>query len=149
MGTFRTITLKGTPIINNERLCSGTPKPGMLVSLNTSGVYVVHPTAGGGSIATTIALENEQFGTDLDTAYTTATLIRVGHFKPGDEVAVWLYNNENADIGSNLESNGDGMFRVAVADTSALTIAPGAIRFKSLEDTTAGSSGTLIRALVI
>jgi hypothetical protein len=149
MGTFRTITLKGNPVIDNSRFAAGTIKPGHLIELTSADTYQAHATAGGAAISPTLALESEFIGKGIDTDYVITDLVRAGHFKPGDEVAIWLYNNEVAVIGSNLESQGDGTFRVVDTDASFRDVKVGSIRFKALEAASPTTGNVRIKALVI
>jgi hypothetical protein len=149
MGTFRTITLKGNPVIVNDRFAAGAIKPGHVIELDTNGKWQAHATAGGAAVAPSVALESEFFGKGIDTDYAEGDPVRAGYFKPGEEVALWLYNNETAVIGSNLESQGDGTVRVVDTDASFRDVKVGSIRFKSLEAASPTTGNVRIKALVI
>lgn len=149
MGTFRTITLKGNPVIGYDRYGVGTIKPGYVLELTTLNKLQAHSTGGGSALAAILALESESFGGGVDTNYADGDLVRYGHFKPGDEVALWLKDGEVAVIGSNLESNGDGTVRVVDTDASFRDVKVGSIRFKALEAASPSGADVRIRALVI
>lgn len=117
-----TIILKGDPV-QEELKAAAAFTPGMLLELtSTARTAQKHATAGGSAYAL-FALEDENQGKEISDAYSTGNEALCGWFKPGDKVNALLANGETAVIGSLLESNGDGYFRVVDADTSWGTIA--------------------------
>jgi len=113
---FKTITIKGDPVIG-ERKAAAAITPGFLLELISTDKVQKHATAGGSAYAM-FALEDENQGKEIGDAYVTDNVCLFGMFSPGDEVNALLANGETADIGSKLESNGDGYLRVVDADVS-------------------------------
>lgn len=148
-----TITQAGTPR-TYERIGAAAVTPGMLLELTSANKFQAHSTAGG-ACAALVAVEQDDIGDDVTTAYSLGDTVRAGLFSPGDEAYLLLANGENAAYGSLLESNGDGYVRVVDTDTSAGTIVVGSIKFMALEALDmSGSSGVdpssqLIRCVAI
>jgi len=117
-----TITLGGDPV-RMERKAAAAVTPGMLVELASTDKFQAHSTAGGSVVPIIIALEDENKGGEIGTAYTTDNVCLCGVFGPGERANMLLANGENAVIGSKLESNGDGYLRVVDADVSVGDIA--------------------------
>jgi hypothetical protein len=137
---YKTITLKGTPV-RQERDAAAAITPGHLVELTSSDTVQVHATAGG-SAARLFALEDENQGNDIDTAYVAANVCLFAAFRPGDECLGILADGENAAIGSFLESNGTGELRVVDTDASVGDVGVQSIVGVSLEALDfSGSSG--------
>ena len=126
-----TITVKGDPI-RYEYVCNAAITPGHLCEIMSTGNARVHATAGGAA-EKLIALEDENQGGEIGTAYTASNIGLFGIFKPGDVAYMLLANGETAAIGSKLESYGDGTLRVVDTDTSAGTIEVGSIVGVALE----------------
>jgi hypothetical protein len=122
---YRTVTQRCATIVQDEIICSGTPKPGHLVEIyNNSTVKTVrvHPTAGGNATAM-FAVEDEFQGKDMADAYVAATQCIVRTFRAGDLVVVWIYANETIAIGTKLESQGDGTLRALDVDAASYSTA--------------------------
>ena len=113
---FKTITIKGDPVIN-ERKAAAAITPGFLLELISTDKVPKQATAGGSAYAM-FALEDENQGKEIGDAYSTDNVCLFGVFGVGDEVNALLADGENAVIGSKLESNGDGYLRVVDADAS-------------------------------
>jgi hypothetical protein len=145
--TYRTIALKGTPIVK-ELPTTGTPLPGMLaeVYLNTVANFRAHSVAGGNATCA-LYLEDENQGKQTSDAYVAANIARVGYFRPGDEVAALIYANETVVIGTYLESQGNGYFRALDVDPPSYSTSEGVI-LQALE-AFSGSSAYLIKCLVL
>ena len=136
-----TITVKGDPI-RYEYVCNAAITPGHLCEIMSTGNARVHATAGGAA-EKLIALEDENQGGEIGTAYTASNIGLFGIFKPGDVAYMLLANGETAAIGSKLESYGDGTLRVVDTDTSAGTIEVGSIVGVALEAVDMSSSSSV------
>jgi len=108
------ITLMGDPIITEE-LADAAVTPGHLLTLTTTGVTpnVDNQT----KKAPIFALERDEQGDDIDTAYAIGDYVKVGAFKPGERVYGLLASGQNVARGAYL--TGDG--------TAGLLTATGAI----------------------
>lgn len=106
----KTISVLGNPIIK-EYVANAAITPGHLCQLITSGKVQAHAVSGG-SAQRMFALEDENKGAEIGTAYTGSNIARFGIFRPGDEVFAILKDGETAIIGSFLESGGDGTLTV-------------------------------------
>ena len=116
---FNTVTVKGDPI-RKEVVASGTPLPGMLLERTNASTPTAkaHATAGG-SANRHFALEDENQGGEITTAYTSGAQMLTAVFRPGDEVYALLADGESVAIADKVESNGDGYLRKVDADASA------------------------------
>jgi hypothetical protein len=129
---YTTITGGAEAPDRDEKLAYAAITPGMLCYLRSDGTVAKHAVAGG-SAYPLFALEDGEFGGDVDTDYDAGDAVQLGWFKQGQKVVARLYNGETAVIGSLLESAGNGYMRVVDADTSAGTIALNAPQLVALE----------------
>jgi hypothetical protein len=116
MSTKRSVILKGRPQISEEGKASATVKPGYLVK----GVgTVAHQSYDGAvKVPAAFALERDELGTGIDNAhqgsgtisafYASGDQVKVGVFKPGDEVTAFIASGENIAEDDLLSSAGDG-----------------------------------------
>jgi len=107
----RTIILMGEPKVSEDWAAGGAITPGMLVERNSSGLLVAHATAGGAA-AYDFAMERDEMGKDIDTAYASGDTVKVGHCHAGMRVNALIANAVNAAVNSKLESAGNGTLRV-------------------------------------
>ena len=118
-----TIIAKGKGV-RFERLAGGAITPGALVMLNSSNALVVHATAAGYT-PPIVAIEQELFGRDLDTAYANAEHCIGEYLLPGMEAYMLFGIATHAIvIGDLLESAGDGTLREFAPLTGTLTGTP-------------------------
>lgn len=119
MATRRVIALLGQPeILDDEEMCEAAEAitPGHLVGWNAGGLLVKHATAGGNA-ARNFALEREELGDDIDTAYASGDQVKVGAFKQGDRVYSIIASGQDIEKGEFLESAGNGKLRVLASGT--------------------------------
>lgn len=116
---YKTIAIVGTPFVK-EYVANAAITPGHLCELMSTGKARVHATAGG-SAQTMFALEDDNLGGEIGTAYTSANVARFGIFRPGDEVFGILADGQTAVIGSFLESAGDGTLNVYSEDSGVVS----------------------------
>lgn len=107
---YKTVTQRCATIVQDEIICSGTPKPGHLVEIydnSTVKTVRVHSTAGGNASAM-FAVEDELQGKDIADAYVAATICTIRTFRSGDLVAARVPTGQTLTYGMKLESVGDG-----------------------------------------
>jgi hypothetical protein len=124
-----TIIAKGKGI-RMERIAGGAITPGHLIMLNSDDEFVVHGTARQRAVPI-VAIEQELFGRDLDTAYAADELVLGEVCRPGMEVyAVFAAASHTIAIGELLESAGDGTLR----ELTALTDSSGGTANTTIQD---------------
>lgn len=105
---LRVTVLKGQPILDESGVASGTVKPGHLVKGVST--IVVHASAGGAA-ARRWALERDEMGSGIDTAYAASDVVKVGSFAPGMQLYAFVASGQTIVADDFLESNGDGALR--------------------------------------
>lgn len=113
---YKTIAIVGTPNVQ-EFVANAAITPGHLCEIMSTNKARVHATAGG-TAERLFALEDDNLGGEIGTAYTSDNVARFGYFRAGDQVFAILYDGETAVIGSKLESQGDGTLRVVDVDSA-------------------------------
>ncbi len=145
----RTIVLRGEYCIYEDVTNNSTIKPGMLLQRRDRGnglpVVIPHGLAGGRG-ACLIATENPlNAGGTVDTTYAAEDVVRYHHAKPGDIVNVLLAAGQNAKIGSELISAGNGKFTVSAdVDTNITLQSAFGTADTALNLTASGAVDTLI-----
>jgi len=117
MAQRSSIVVQGEPKIK-EALAVAAITPGMLCEYTPSAATIRKHATGGGCAYAMFALEDENRGKGVTDDYSSANIVRVGVFTPGDEVVGLLAAGETAVVGSYFESNGDGYLRVVDTDAS-------------------------------
>lgn len=139
---IKTITVRREgPPARFEAKANAALSPGHLIEILSTGKVQKHGTEGG-ACEKAFALENENYGKGIETAYATDEQVVYEIFKPGDVVLAIIADGENVSIGSKLESKGAGTLKVVAADTSAGTVKPSSIVGVALEAVNmSGSAG--------
>jgi len=102
-----------------EKVPAAAFYPGHLVELTSADKVQKHATAGGSVAPIMFALEDENLGTGIDTAYATTGRAVCWIPQAGDWVLAILKDDTTAVvIGSKLESAGEGMLQLHAADTA-------------------------------
>jgi hypothetical protein len=114
----RVIALLGTPMILEEDKAAEAITPGHLVDYDASGNLVKNASAADPA-ARTFALERDEMGKDIDTAYAIGDQVKVGSFHLGQRVYGFTPSGQNLAKGAKLESDGAGRF-VVLASGEAL-----------------------------
>jgi hypothetical protein len=109
----RVIALMGQPIQNEDAAAAEAITPGHLVSQNTSGLWVKHPTAAGAA-PRTFAMERDEMGKGIDDAYAIGDTVKVGAFTSGMRVNA-IIGVVTTTIGGMMESAGNGTLRNVTA----------------------------------
>ena len=130
---YKTILIKAHPEpVLEEYKADAALTPGHLLEINSTNEVKKHATSGGKCYAL-IALENSQQGKSITDDYVLGEQVYCAWLRTGDEFFGILANGENVGQGDYLESNGDGTFKKLVADTSALSIKVGSLKFMANE----------------
>ena len=113
---YNTIPIKKYTHIHDEKLAAAAITPGMLVSRTAADQVTPHATAGGEN-ARLFALEDENQGREIGTAYAIGELVKVWHAQPGEQVYAIADDTASGAIvvGDRLESNGNGRLRKLAA----------------------------------
>lgn len=145
----KTIVLKGDPI-RKECVAGGAITPGHLVSFDSNGDLVVHPTEGGDA-QPRFAVEQEFIGDGITDAYADDDQVQYVVARPGDEIYAILTTSQTIKKGDALMSKGDGTLEKHTAQSinesgSATTaIVPDRIVGYALEDKTTTGATARIR----
>lgn len=117
----RVIALLGQPPVVNEEDAAAvaTIIPGHLVDYDAGGDLVLHATAGI-QAARTFALEREEVGRDIDTAYAVGDQVKVGAFRIGQRVYAFTPSGQNLAKGELLQSDGAGRLITLASGQHAL-----------------------------
>jgi len=143
---YKKIAIVGTPNIQ-EFVANAAITPGHLCEIMSTGKARVHATAGG-TADKLFALEDDNLGGEIATAYTAANVARFGYFNTGDQVYALLADGENVAIGDKLESYGDGTLRKVDTDASAGEIAVESIVGIALEAVNLSASAVTAAARI-
>jgi hypothetical protein len=103
----RLIKLLGEPVQNEDDKAAEAITPGHLVTFDSNGDLIKHATSGG-VCATAIAMEREEAGQDIDTAYAIGDKVKVGVFGPGTRFNALVASGVNVAKGALLMSAGNG-----------------------------------------
>jgi hypothetical protein len=115
-----TVRLKGIGT-RLEAVAGGTITPGHLIKQNSSGLLVVHATAGGFA-ERIFAVENDLNGKEIDDNYLVNDYVQSEIYRPGDEVLAFVVASGSAIVvGDYLESAGDGSLRKLASGTPLAT----------------------------
>jgi len=127
--------LLGQPVLNEDGVAAEAITPGHLVAGVAS--LVKHATANGPGRS--YALERDELGTGITTAYAIADKVKVGAFPGGTRVYAHLASGEAITVDDFLGSNGDGKLKAW---------ASGPYIARALETVTAINNSTRIRVEV-
>ena len=140
----RVIALRGPSAGQSEDWAAAEAiTPGHLVTRNSSNLLIKHnDDAPAMNVAADFAMERDEMGKDIDTAYAIGDSVKVGHFSPGDRVNAIIASGVNAAADSYLESAGDGTLRVRTSGTAVA---------KALEavNNSAGPSSARLRVQIV
>ena len=104
----RVITLLGHPVTNEDGAAGEAITPGMLVQGEST---ILKHASSAGRATPRFALEREEMGDDIDTAYAVGDTVKIGTFRPGDRVNALIASGVNMAAGTYLESAGDGTLK--------------------------------------
>jgi hypothetical protein len=136
-----TIKLKKYSDVVKEKVAASAITPGMLITLDTNGKVTAHASAEQAAVPM-FALEDELQGNGIDDAYAAGDPVQCWYPARGDEVYAILTDGENASIGDNLVSAGDGGLQVFAAGSAGEVEYPNCIVARALEAVDlSGSSG--------
>ncbi len=101
----RVISLRGTPIRNEEGAATAAITPGQMVD----GVTSLAPGPSSGGPGRNYALERDERGQDIDEAYAIGDTVKLGAFSPGMRVYTWLASGQNIAENAFLMAGGSGL----------------------------------------
>lgn len=113
---YTNIVKKGAPV-QKEDTSGEAINPGSLLDFNASGNLVEQSTDGATNIPKLFALENENFGEDLNVAYESGDEVTYVAPAQGDEVVARLAAGANVSKGDALEADGDISGALQAQDT--------------------------------
>jgi len=137
------IALLGTPIVSEEDKALEAVTPGHLLMLTATGVQ--KNTANAANVARAFALERDELGKTIDTAYAINDTVKVGVFHAGQRAYAFLASGQNITKGAYLTGDNAGLL-TGTGVTAQLRVA------RALEsvDASAGPvAGTRIRVEVV
>lgn len=115
----RVISLRGEPIIDEQDEAEEADiLPGMLIELNPATSKLRKHATAAGNQSGWFALERDEFGRDIDTAYAIGDRVKVGRFGRGMRVNALIASGQNITRGDALESAGNGTLRKAATDAA-------------------------------
>lgn len=120
MATRNQVHLKGM-FEHEEARAADTITPGMLIELDANGEVVPHSTEGGFAERTLAEIDSLQ-GNILTTDYTDDDLVMINVELPGNDTQAFLKVGEDAAIGDELISAGDGTLIVNGSEESTTTV---------------------------
>ncbi len=101
------IALLGNPIVNEDEAALEAIIPGHLVMLTATGLQ--NNTANEENVARAFALERDERGDDIDTAYAIGDYVKMATFAPGQRVYAWLASGHDVAKGAYLNANNAGL----------------------------------------
>ncbi len=132
MANERVIVLRGTPTIDEQNLCGATDiTPGMLIDIN-AGVWEPHPNSAVGAVV--FALERDELGDDIDTAYVEDDFVKAAYMHLGERVNALVASGETIVEGAQMEAAAGGLLVGGTTATQIVGVAAEAI------DTTTGQA---------
>lgn len=99
--------LGGPPIVNEESIAQETILAGHLLEL-TSGGAVKKNTAAAANVARAFALERDELGTGIETAYASGDTVKVGVFHAGQRVYAFIASGQNIARGAYVTTDNAG-----------------------------------------
>lgn len=145
---YRTISLIGDGAIQKEAYASGSITPGDLIEKISSGSVRAHGSAGCDA-QRMFAMEDENQGKEIGTAYSSGNLVVYKVFQRGNEVYARLAASQTIAVGDMLESNGDGTLRKHASDSAGVVEYPEGIVGVAQEAVTTTGSVSRIRIEII
>jgi len=144
---YRTVMLKGDGVAE-EFLAVAALSPAHLLEVTSAGKVQKHSSAGGNS-ERIFAIENENEGQDIDTAYAADDVVRCQKCQSGDQVVGILTLSQTVAIGDPLESNGDGTLKKHAASSAGAVEYPEAIVGHATEAVTTTSAVANISVRIV
>lgn len=125
------IILRGEPIIDEQDEAGVAITPGELIEIDPTTEKLQQQSTAGGPAEALFALERDELGSGIDTAYAIGDRVKLARCAPGDGVLAFIPSGQNITKGSLLEPAGSGNLRVlasgtpiarAAADSGAVTV---------------------------
>lgn len=113
----RMVFILGDPVVH-EIEAAGAITPGHLLQMDSAGKVVVHANAGD-NLYKMVALERDELGKEITSAYVSGDVVKVGCWRAGDRGYLLVAAAAPAIVkGDMLEAAGDGTVRKVVADAA-------------------------------
>lgn len=112
----KVIALRGEPIVDEQNTASAAITPGHLIEIN-AGQWRKHAGAALNA-APIFALERDEMGDDIDTAYASGDRVKAGFFTAGQRVNALIGIGQNITEGDYMESAGDGTLKKLATDAA-------------------------------
>jgi hypothetical protein len=119
----KVIALRGEPIVDEQNTASAAILPGHLIEIN-AGQWRKHAGAAGAA-GPWFALERDELGHDIDTAYAASDRVKAGFFASGDRVNALIPSGETVTEGAELQSDGAGRLTAGTTKPVARAAAAG------------------------
>lgn len=120
-----TILIAGDPHIDNSHVAAVAIVPGMLIEpVASSGVRKFQPNSSATNKASVIvALNQPELNHGVDTPYAIGDLVKAAFLMTGDVFWALIPSGQTIANEQLLQSNGDGYFKDATADTADANVA--------------------------
>jgi len=139
----RVIALMGTPITTEDMVAAAAITPGHLVERTSTGT-VQKQTDDAANVAPMFALERDEMGKDIDTAYAAGDTVKVGNFAAGQRVYAFIPSGQNVTNGDYLTTDTGGrLTKTSVSATVRIAMALESV------NNTAGPSDARIRVQIV
>lgn len=102
------LLIRSERMVNEDGAAGEAIIPGQLVRGEAT---INKHNVAGGQHSYRFALEREEMGKSIDTAYAVGDTVKIGTVAPGDRVYAFIPSGHNIASGTFLESNGDGNLR--------------------------------------
>ena len=112
---LRVITLRGQPIINEEEVAETAFYPGILLTYGTVGLKKQDTASV--KVGILLALERDEMGTGVSTAYASGDVVKAGAFGPGMRANVFVPSGQTLTKGDYLACDNAGRFVAAASNT--------------------------------
>lgn len=144
------IMLRGEPIVDEQNTASEAITPGMLVEVNQPALGQVrkHATAAGNA-SPFFALERDEMGKTIDTAYAVGDRVKLCRAAPGDGINALVGAGQTLTGKEFLESAGDGTLRAVVTSAGTADTSRSSIVARSAESTGGATAGVTRHRVVV
>jgi len=115
MARTKIILLGPLPVINEEESALEALTPGHLIMLTSTGVQ--KNTAAGVRVAMQFALERDELGQGISTAYAIGDKVKAGSCHAGHRVYAFIASGVNVAKGAYLTPDNVGLFKAVGSDT--------------------------------
>jgi hypothetical protein len=113
------ITLRGTPIVDEQVPASAAITSGDLIEVHVStGLKLRRHATAAANAAAIFALNRDETGDEITVDYAASDRVKAAHYAPGMRVNAFIGSGQNLTGVEFLESAGDGTLRALVTDAA-------------------------------